>query len=102
MEFITFIRKPFVVEAVLITKDNIKQIAPKVGTLEEENGEPFIQVNPKKVPNVYRVHPGFWMTKLKGTNQIRCYKPEIFQQQFVENSPEAEALIEQIKEGVSG
>lgn len=90
MDFVTYIRKPFIVEAILITKDNIAEIAPKVGTLEDEDGEPYIRVNPKKVPNIHRVHPGFWLTKLKGTNNIRCYKPEIFEQQFVKNSPETE------------
>lgn len=83
MEMTQFVRKPFVVEAVEITKDNIEELAPLIGTLRtKEDGTPFIQVNHRLVPNMFRVYPGFWMTKM-GDN-IRCYSKKIFNDQFVQ------------------
>ena len=84
MEFTTFVRKPFIVEAVEVTEENIADIAEHVGTLQEKaDGTPFIKVNTRLVPNVFRVFPGFWMTKM-GDN-IRCYSKRIFEEQFVES-----------------
>lgn len=84
MEFNTFVRKPFTVEAVEVTKDNIEDIAPFVGTLrQKDDGTPYIQVDRRLVPNIFRVYPGFWMTKM-GDN-IRCYSAKIFKEQFVQN-----------------
>ena len=81
LEFKTFVRKPFVVEACEVTKENIAEIAPLVGTLrEKEDGTPFIQVNNRLVPNISRVYPGFFMTRM-GEN-IRCYAKRIFKEQF--------------------
>lgn len=83
MDFSKFVRKPFLVEAVEVTPDNIAEIAPLVGTLKEKaDGTPFIQVNQRLVPNVFRVYPGFWVTKLDET--IRCYSKKAFFAQFME------------------
>lgn len=85
MEFIDHIRKPFVVEAVEVTKENIAEIAELVGTLKhKDNGVPFIQVDRRLVPNVFRVFPGFWMTRVEvdGKTNIRCYSKRIFKEQF--------------------
>ena len=85
MEFTTFVRKPFVVEAVEITKDNIAEVAQHVGDLRyREDGSPFILPDRRLVPNVVRVFPGYFMTKM-GEN-IRCYSPKIFKEQFVEKT----------------
>lgn len=92
MEFTTFVRKPFIVEAVEITTDNIEEIAKLVGTLKSEGDKPYIQVDRRLVPNVYKVHPGFWMTRM-GDN-IRCYSDHIFKAQFIEMLPEFGDLIE--------
>lgn len=92
MEFATFVRKPFVVEAVEVTPENIAEIAELVGALREnENGTPYIHVDRRLVPNVYKVYPGFWMTKMG--DHIRCYSKRIFKAQFLENNPELEDWI---------
>jgi hypothetical protein len=87
MEFTTFVRKPFKVEAVEVTTNNIGDIAEFVGTLRhKDNGTPYIQVDRRLVPNVFRVYPGFWMTKM-GDN-IRCYSKRVFEEQFIVNTDE--------------
>jgi hypothetical protein len=92
MEFNTFIRKPFAVQAVEITEENIGEVAELIGTLrQKEDGTPFIKVNPRLVPNIYRVYPGFWMTKM-GDN-IRCYSKRIFHAQFTPNTKEIEGWV---------
>src|SRR5690606_6334434 len=86
VDFNTFVRKPFTVEAVEITDDNIEAISEFVGTLKQkEDGSPYLLVDRRLVPNVYRVYPGFWMTKM-GDN-IRCYSKRVFTDQFIQ-SPE--------------
>lgn len=93
MEFNTFVRKPFTVEAVEVTKENIAQVAEFVGTLrEKEDGTPYIQVDRRLVPNIYRVFPGFWMTKM-GDN-VRCYSKRIFNEQFAQTNPEIDKWVE--------
>jgi hypothetical protein len=93
MEMSTFVRKPFTVEAVEVTEDNIEEIAQYVGELRhKDNGTPFIHVDRRLVPNIYRVYPGFWMTKM-GDN-IRCYSKKIFQDQFLPTDPEIEKWID--------
>lgn len=84
MEFTEFVRKPFVVEAVEVTEENIADVAEFVGTLRtKDDGTPYIQVDRRLIPNIYRVYPGFWMTRM-GDN-IRCYSKRIFEEQFIEN-----------------
>lgn len=86
MEFNYHVRIPFVVEAVEVTTENIAEIAPYVGVLNHKaDGTPFIQVDKSKVPNVYRVYPGFFMTRM-GDN-IRCYARRVFKEQFVHMTP---------------
>lgn len=87
MEFETFVRKPFTVQAVLITRENIPEVAKYVGDLKEkEDGTPFILVDKRLVPNVFKVFPGFYMTRM-GDN-VRCYSAKVFAQQFTASSPE--------------
>lgn len=93
MEFTQFLRKPFVIEAIEVTKENIEDIAEFVGTLQhKEDGTPYIAVNRRMVPNVFRVYPGFWMTKM-GEN-IRCYSKKVFVQQFVELTEDMTAWVD--------
>ena len=83
MEFTTYVRKPFVVEAVEITAENINEVAKYIGDVRErEDGTQYILVDRRLVPNVFKVYPGFFMTKM-GEN-IRCYSRKIFREQFVE------------------
>lgn len=98
MEFTTFIRKPFIVNVVEITENNIAELAELVGTLEQkEDGSPYIRVNRKLVPNVFRVFPGYFMTKL-GDN-VRCYSKPVFEKQFARSTPEIESWVKFMGEG---
>ena len=56
MQTKTFRRKPFVIEAVEITSDNIDEIGELIGVVmtREEDGAKFIQVNPVVVPGIPR------------------------------------------------
>lgn len=86
MQFKTYVRKPFTVEAVEVTEDNIDEIAKMCGTIETtDRGDKFIKVDQEVVKNVTRVYVGFWMTKNGGS--IRFYSKRIFTQQFIPNSP---------------
>jgi len=97
METATFVRKPFVVEAVEVTPENIAEIAELVGVLREtDNGTPYIHVDRRLVPNVYRVFPGYWMTKMG--DHIRCYSKKIFKAQFIESDPDLENWIRVLNE----
>lgn len=91
--FDEYVRKPFVVEAVEVTRENIEEIAKYIGDLgEKDDGTPFIIVNRRTIPSVYRVYPGYFMTKM-GDN-IRCYSRKIFRQQFVESSVEIQQWVD--------
>jgi hypothetical protein len=93
VEFTTFVRKPFVVDAVEITTQNIAEVANYIGDLrEKEDGTPYILVDRRLVPNVLRVYPGFFMTKM-GEN-VRCYSRRIFREQFTEQSEEIKPWID--------
>jgi hypothetical protein len=97
MEFVTYVRKPFVVEAVEITTENIAEIAKYIGELREKaNGTPYILVDERLVPNVERVYPGFFMTKMRAN--VRCYSRKIFTTQFMEETEEMKPLIDSINE----
>lgn len=83
MEFSQYVRKPFVVEAVEITEDNIADLAKFIGQLKtKDDGTPYILVDRRLVPNVFRVYPGFFMTQMD--DRIRCYTRKVFKEQFCE------------------
>ena len=83
MDFTSFVRKPFVVQALEITRDNIEEVAKAVGDLRYKDDEtPYILVDPRLVPSVEKVYVGFYMTKM-GEN-VRCYSRRIFREQFME------------------
>lgn len=93
LEFTEFVRKPFVVEAIEITKENLEDIAKFVGTIRQrEDGTPYIQVDRRLIPNVDRVFVGFWMTKMGGN--IRCYSKRVFSGQFTEVKPEIREWVD--------
>jgi hypothetical protein len=96
MEFTTFIRRPFKVEAVEVTRENIEEIAKDVGKIRHDDQDrPYIYVDRRIVPNVYNVWPGYWMTKM-GDN-VRFYSKKAFRNQFIESTPEIEELIPPIE-----
>lgn len=81
MEMNEFIRKPFVVEAVEITEDNIYEVAKYVGdVIEEEGVQPYIQADRRLAPGATRVYIGFFMTRMN--DHIRCYPRGLFFDQF--------------------
>lgn len=93
MEYTTFVRKPFSVEAVEITTENIEELARYIGDLEtKDDGTQYILVDRRKVPNVQRVYPGFWMTKM-GDN-IRVYSKKVFAEQFVESNDDIQQWLD--------
>jgi hypothetical protein len=98
MDFKQYVRKPFLVEAVRITRDNIGEVADLVGELKQkDDGDPFIQVKRELVPNIYRVFLGFWMTR-KG-DRIRCYSPKVFKEQFTTPDTEVVAWVDFLNNG---
>jgi len=93
MDFTTFVRKPFVVEAVEITTDNIEEVAKYIGDVrEKDDGTKYILVDRRLVPNVEKVYPGFFMTKM-GEN-VRCYSRKIFREQFMERTEEVQPWLD--------
>ena len=100
MDFTTFVRKPFMVDAVEITAENIAEAAKYIGDLrEKEDGTAYILVDPRLVPNVSYVYPGFYMTKM-GEN-VRCYSRKIFREQFVAQTPSMEPWIKMMNDHAS-
>lgn len=95
MDFTKFVRKPFLVEAVKVTKENISEIAELVGTIQKkEDGTPYIKVDRRLFLNVDRVYPGFWMTKMG--DRIRCYSKQVFEKQFTEVNSHNELLVRKL------
>lgn len=85
MKFEHYIRKPFTVEAVEITRENIDEVAELIGETREKDGVPFIAINRRLVPNIHRAYLGWFVTKL-GDN-FRCYSPKVFNAEFTEHEP---------------
>jgi hypothetical protein len=93
MEFTTYVRKPFIVQAVEITAENITEVAKYIGDVRErEDGTKYILVDERLVPNVGRVYPGFFMTKI-GEN-VHCYSRRIFREQFVKEDENIRPWLE--------
>lgn len=78
-------RKPFYIEAVQITTENIEEIAELIGRVmtKEEDGSPFIQIDNVIIPGISRAYPGFWLTIMN--DRYRCYSNKIFTSQFEPN-----------------
>lgn len=100
MDFTQFIRKPFLVEAVEVTRENIHELSPLIGVFGEDENGPYIEADREKVPTVYRVTPGYWVTKM-GKN-IRCYSSRVFGEQFIEMTPTLESFMNEIQNETSG
>jgi hypothetical protein len=93
MDFQPYVRKPFVVEAVEVTEENIGEIATYVGELRsKDDGTPFIFVDRRLVPNIFRVYPGFFMTRMG--DHIRCYSRKVFFEQFTASTPEIQTWVD--------
>lgn len=94
MDFVPFVRKAFVVDAVEVTLENIEEIAKLVGEIRYENEKPYIHVNPNVVVGVRRAFPGYWMTRM-GDN-LRLYNKRVFFKMFCPNTPEIESWVDYI------
>jgi hypothetical protein len=104
MQFTEFVRRPFVVEAIEVTEENIAEVAEYVKTVlanyvgelrSKEDGTPFISVDRHLVPNIFKVYPGFFLTRMG--DHIRCYSRKVFMEQFVENGPNITTWVEFLK-----
>ena len=93
MEYKSFARKPFVVEAIEITAENLNDIAEMVGTIRTTvDDKVYIQVDRRLIPNIDRVFPGFWLTRM-GKN-IRCYSAKVFNEQFTEVTDDIKSWVD--------
>lgn len=85
MEFTNYVRRrPFQVEAVEITEENIEEVAKLIGQIRERDGKKFIVVNRRIIPHIPRAHVGWFLTQV-GDN-YRCYSPKLFRALFIEHS----------------
>ncbi|MBA3551186.1 hypothetical protein H0W32_03190 [Patescibacteria group bacterium] len=97
-DFTTYVRKPFTVEAVEITEENIGEIAKYIGELKEtDTGKPYIFIDRRVIPNVFRVTPGFFMTRMG--DHLRCYSHKVFLEQFAPPTPEVMAWVDFMRNG---
>lgn len=95
MEFTTFVRRPFMVEAVEVTEENIAEIAKLIGALKTNpDGSLYINVDRRRFPNLYKVSPGFWMTQMN--DNIRCYSKDVFHRQFVPTTSDIDAWFKSL------
>jgi len=78
--FTNFVRKPFCVQAVQITAENIAALAPHLGELKEKDGELSILIDRRIVPNIKKAYINWWVTKLD--DNLRCYSPKVFEKEF--------------------
>ena len=86
--FFSFVRKPFLVEAVQITEANIDALAALLGEIKEKDGEKCIVIDRRVVPNIKKAYVGWWVTRLD--ENLRCYSPKVFEKEFTDFGPEWE------------
>lgn len=92
MDFQTFVRKPFAIDAVEITDDNIEDLASLHGTLRvDDSGVKYIEMENRRGQSTRRIYKGFWMTKM-GKN-VRFYQARVFNEQFTQNTPEIDEWV---------
>jgi hypothetical protein len=81
MEFSQFVRRPFSVEAIQITEENMEEVAELIGRVETAKGITFISLNRRLIPVVHRAYVGWWVTRLD--DDFRCYSNKVFNSQFI-------------------
>lgn len=86
MNFTTYIRKPFEVEAVQITEENIQEIADLIGvvrTVKTDSGvKRYIAIDRLIIPNVHKAVVGSWLTKMGPEERYHCYADRVFKRMF--------------------
>lgn len=80
MDFKYYIRKPFAVEALEITEENMAEVAKLVGEVRTKDNVTFIALDRRLVPNVTRAFKGWYVTRMG--DQFRCFSPRVFKEQF--------------------
>ena len=83
LEFTVFTRRPFVVEAIQITEDNIEELAGLIGEVRHKDDEIYISIDRRVIPNIRKAYVGWWVTRMD--DNLRCYSPKIFEEQFEED-----------------
>lgn len=91
VEFDRYIRTPFVVEATVITEENIDEIAELIGEVKVRNGEKYIALDRRVVPNMGRAYIGWFFTRLD--DNYRCYNQKVFEKQFKAVGDQTEVTI---------
>lgn len=94
MDYQTFVRKPFLVEGVEVTNDNMAELAEMVGDgkiRHKDNGEPYFLSDRRIIRSVARVELGYWVTKMD--DHFRVYKPSVFDGLFWVCSPVLTQLV---------
>jgi hypothetical protein len=97
MEFATYNRNPFTVEALMITEENLDEVAALIGIVRTKGNDRYIAINRRLVPHVTRAYVGWWVTKVD--NNLRCYSPKAFAEQFSPAEDPAHPGYEQWHEG---
>lgn len=82
MDYKPFVRRPFIVEAVEITEDNVAEIAKLIGTLKvDEDGTTYIEPDRRIIPNLRRCYVGWFLSRVD--NNYRAWAPEYFNAEFL-------------------
>lgn len=100
MEFQTFVRKPFRIQAIQITEENIELFADLIGdnvVRKEDNGTHYFLANRQLVRTINRVKVGYWVTKMN--EQYRVYVPEVFDSLFCLSSKGLEQICDLVFAG---
>ena len=85
LEFTVFTRRPFIVEAIQITEDNIEELAGLIGEVRHKDDEIYISIDRRVIPNIRKAYVDWWVTRMD--DNLRCYSPKIFEEQFEEDDP---------------
>ena len=84
LDYQTFVRTPFKIEAVEVTDENLSHIAEMLGSkvfTDTRTGNNFIGVDNEQMPGTYRIYAGFWVTKMG--HRFRAYSQQRFLKEFV-------------------
>jgi hypothetical protein len=93
IEFTPYIRKPYRVDALKVTGNNIHVVAELIeGTVETaQDGKTFIRTHRKVVKNVDNIWPGFFLTKVR--KKTLAYPSRLFYRNYVEPTEDVEDFV---------
>lgn len=92
LTFNQYVRRPFQVEAVQITEENIEEVAALVGSVREKDGASYIALDRRVVPQMSKAQIGWWITRMD--DNYRCYSPKVFDEQFASVEPESKNVFD--------